>query len=316
MQGNCSQLSHTVASCSSIGRGLNTSPSQRMQKYDGHPRSNSALTYKALAGTIFAMTSEATTKQILQTAIEAAHLAGRVLVARYSMQHHVAVKGYRDIVTEADTAAESVILELIRQRFPQHSILAEESGGDGIGNGYTWVVDPLDGTTNYAHHIPSFAVSIGVLEDGHPLAGVIYDPLCDHTFAAARGEGATLNGKPLHVSHLTEMDRAVVGLDWGHSDEVRERVLAYLLKIAHRCSTVRTFGSATLALAYIAAGWLDVYLHLALKPWDAAAGILLVAEAGGRCTTPGGEPYQVDLPACLATNGSLHEQALSILNGR
>lgn len=261
------------------------------------------------------MNSDAITNDILQTAIEAAHQAGQVLIERYHTEHNITLKGYRDIVTEADTAAESVILELIRSRFPQHYILSEESGGDGIGSGYSWIIDPLDGTSNYARHIPSFAVSIGVLKAQNPIVGVIYDPLRNHTFAAVLGEGATLNGAPLHVSTLTQLERAIVGLDWGHSDEVREQVLSYLLRIAHRCSTVRAFGSATLALAYVAAGWLDIYLHLALRPWDAAAGMLIVAEAGGRCTTPGGDLYRVDLPACLATNRILHEKVLSILNG-
>lgn len=260
------------------------------------------------------MHSEAITREILQTALEAAHLAGQVLAERYCTEHNIAVKGYRDLVTEADTAAEDVILKLIRERFPQHSILSEEAGGAGIGDGYGWIIDPLDGTTNYARHIPSFAVSIGVLKDKNPVVGVIHDPLCHQTFAAVRGEGATLNGKPLRVSRLDRLEGAVVGVDWGHSDEVRKQVLSNLLKMAHHCSTVRTFGSAALAIAYVAAGWLDVYLHLDLKPWDTAAGILIVAEAGGRCTTPDGSPYRVDLPTCLATNGILHEQVLSIIN--
>ncbi|MCX7682077.1 MAG: inositol monophosphatase [Anaerolineae bacterium] len=283
------------------------------------PHSPAALTFDIQCPCWYnfhAMNSDAITQDILQTAIEAAHQAGQLLAERYCTEHNVAVKGYRDIVTEADTAAERVILDLIRRRFPHHAILSEEAGGDDIGNGYGWIIDPLDGTTNYAHHLPSFAVSIGVLKDSIPIVGVIYDPLCRHTFAAVQGAGATLNGRPLHVSRLAQLEGAVVGLDWGHSDEVREQVLSNLLKLAHHCSTVRAFGSATLALAYVAAGWLDVYLHLALKPWDVAAGILLVAEAGGRCTTPDGGMYQVHLPACLATNGALHEQVLNILNGR
>jgi myo-inositol-1(or 4)-monophosphatase len=254
---------------------------------------------------------------MLQTAIEAARQAGKVIAKRYPAGRNVMLKGYRDIVTDADTAAEAVILNLIRARFSDHTIISEEAEDSAIssktGGGYTWVVDPLDGTTNYAHHLPVFAVSIGVLEGGEPLIGVIHDPLRGQTFVAERGGGARLDGVPIHVSRVANLGQAVVGLDWGHSDEVRARVLAYLQKLAPRCGTVRALGSATLALAYVAAGWLDAYLNLALRPWDTAAGTLLIAEAGGRCTTAEGEPHQVDLADCLATNGLIHEELLIVM---
>ena len=253
---------------------------------------------------------------ILQTAIEAARRAGQVIVERYSAGHTFTVKGYRDISTEVDTAAEAIVMGLIRGRFPAHAILSEEAGGSQAGSGTTWVVDPLDGTTNYAHRLPGFAVSIGVLEGGVPLVGVIYDPLHDRAFVAERGGGASLNGAPLHASHVPELGQAVVGTDWGYDDELREQVMASLRRISPRCGTVRTLGSATLALAYVAAGWLDVYYHLRLQPWDAAAGVLLVAEAGGRVSTPEGGPYRVDLPGCLATNGLLHDEMLALLSPR
>lgn len=249
---------------------------------------------------------------MLQTAVEAARRAGRVIVERYSVERNVTVKGYRDIVTDADTAAEAVILDVIRVRFPGHAIISEEAGGSGSSSGYTWIVDPLDGTTNYAHHIPVFAVSIGVLEGGEPLVGVIHDPLRDQTFVAERGKGAMLNGEAIHASRLADLRHTLVGLDWGHSDEVREQTLKFLLRVIPRCGTVRALGSAALAQAYVAAGWLDAYFNLALKPWDAAAGALIVAEAGGRCTTLEGKPYCVDLPGCIATNGIIHEELLAI----
>jgi len=254
---------------------------------------------------------------MLQTAVEAARRAGQVIVERYPAGRDVTVKGYRDIVTDADTAAESIILDTIHARFPDHAIISEEGGGSGIGDkpgsGYTWVVDPLDGTTNYAHRIPVFTVSIGLFEGDEPLIGVIHEPLRDQTFVAERGRGARLNGEPMHVSRVARLDYTVVGLDWGHSDEVRERVLACLHRVAMRCGTVRALGSAALALAYVAAGWLDAYFNLALKPWDTAAGTLLVTEAGGRCSTIEGDPYRVDLPGCLATNGLIHGQLLAVM---
>jgi myo-inositol-1(or 4)-monophosphatase len=252
-------------------------------------------------------------EHVLQTAIEAAHRAGKVIAERYPAERSVTVKGYRDIVTEVDIAAESIIIDLIRQRFPDHAILSEEVGGKGIGAGYTWVIDPLDGTTNYAHRVPFFCTSVGVLADGEPLAGAIYDPLLDQTFTAERGKGATLNGKPIRASQASPLSHTVLALDWGHSNTVRAQALDLLLRIAPRCGTVRALGSAALALAYVATGWLDGYFNLALKPWDTAAGMLIIAEAGGRCTTLDGEPGRVDIPACLATNGLVQDELLKVI---
>jgi len=250
---------------------------------------------------------------MLQTAVEAARSAGRLMAERYPDRQTVTIKGYRDIVTETDTAAESIILGLIGERFPDHHIVSEERGGDEWRDGYAWIVDPLDGTTNYAHHLPVFCVSIGVLERGVPLLGVIYDPLLDQLFVAERGQGARLNGAPIHASAVAEVRRAVISLDWAHADVVRAQSLAILNRLAPACGTVRALGSAALALAYVSAGWLDAYYNLALKPWDAAAGCLLVAEAGGRCTDLSGGAYRVDIPGCLASNGEIHGELLDLI---
>jgi len=251
---------------------------------------------------------------MLKTAIEAAIGAGRIISERYPGGRSITVKGFRDLVTDADRAAESLICELIRARFPDHAILSEEAGGKAIDSGFTWVVDPLDGTTNYAHHYPVFAVSIGVLEHGEPLMGVIHDPLRDQTFVAHRGAGARLNDAEIHASGETALKNALVGVDWGHEDKVRERMLRYVRRLLPCCGTVRASGSAALALAYVAAGWTDAYFQPGLKPWDAAAGMLLVKEAGGRCTTLNGDPYRVQLPDCLATNRLIHDELLKLLN--
>jgi myo-inositol-1(or 4)-monophosphatase len=183
---------------------------------------------------------------MLQTAIEAARRASQVIAERFPRAHDVTVKGYRDIVTEVDTAAEAVVLGLIRERFPDHVVLSEEAGGDGIGDGYTWVVDPLDGTTNYSRRIPSFAVSIGVLERGESVIGVVCDPLRDQLFVAERGKGATLNDEPIHTSQVAHLGHAVVSLDWGHSDVDRARTLDLVRQVAMCCGTVRALGSAVL----------------------------------------------------------------------
>jgi myo-inositol-1(or 4)-monophosphatase len=249
---------------------------------------------------------------MLHTAVEAARRAGRVIAERYPDARNVTVKGLRDIVTKVDVEAQTAILDLIRARFPKHAILSEEGGGSEAASDYVWVVDPLDGTTNYAHRVPVFCTSIGVLERGQPLIGVIHDPLRGQTFVAERAKGATLNGDPLRVSRTSHLSHALLGLDWGHSDEVRERVLGLLRQIVPRCGTVRALGSAALAQAYVAAGWLEAYFNLALQPWDVAAGALLVAEAGGQCTTLEGQPYHLS-PGCLATNGLVHQKLLDIM---
>jgi myo-inositol-1(or 4)-monophosphatase len=250
---------------------------------------------------------------MLQTAIEAARQAGQLIAERFLGPHDIIIKGYREIVTEVDTAAESVIINLIHERFSNHAILSEESGESGGGGEYTWVVDPLDGTTNYARRIPAFATSIGVLERGEPAVGVVYDPLRDQLFTAKRGKGATLNGEPIHTSQVARLSQALVGLDWGQGDEERERTLGILLRVAPRCLTVRALGSAVLMQCHLAAGWLDGYFNLMLKPWDAAAGTLIIAEAGGRCTTMGGEPYRVGVSGCLATNSPIHDEMLAVI---
>ncbi len=250
---------------------------------------------------------------MLQTAIEAARRAGQIIVERHAAKRDISFKGYRDIVTDADTAAEAAVLDMIRARFPDHTILSEEAGGSGIGGGYTWVVDPLDGTTNYAHRIPVFCVSIGVLEAGEPLIGVVYEPLRDQMFIAERGGGATLNDVPLHVSRMANLGHTVIGLDWTRHDAGRQRVLACLHEIAPRCGTIRMLGSAALGLTYVAAGVLDAYFHLSISPWDTAAGMLLIAEADGRCTTLEGKPYHVESPGILATNGLVHDELLGLM---
>jgi myo-inositol-1(or 4)-monophosphatase len=250
---------------------------------------------------------------MLRTAIEAAQRAGQEIAGRYPAGRTLTLKGYRDLVTETDTAAEAIILDVIHARFPDHVVIAEEMGGGEIGDGYTWIVDPLDGTTNYARRVPVFCVSVGVLKEGKPIVGVIHDPLRNQTFVAERGSGARLDGVPMHVSSLARLDHTVIGMDWARSDERRARVLAYLGQVAPRCGTVRVLGSAALALAYVAAGWLDGYFHLALQPWDSAAGMLLIAEAGGRCTTPEGQPFHATSPRCLATNGLIHKALLNVM---
>jgi myo-inositol-1(or 4)-monophosphatase len=250
---------------------------------------------------------------LLETAIEAARRAGQLIIERYPMKRHVSYKGYRDLVTETDMAAEHAILDLVSRRFPGHAVLSEETQGGEIGEGTTWVIDPLDGTSNFTHGIPIFSVSIGVLEQGRPVLGVVYDPMRDHLFLAQRGGGATLNDRPLKVSAVSRLRESIIGLDWARSPEDRRDLLSNLVRVAPRCHTVRMMGSAALGLSYVAAGWLDGYFHLALRPWDAGAAVVLIAEAGGCCTTFEDQPYAVTSPRCAGTNGAIHGQLIEAL---
>ena len=252
---------------------------------------------------------------MLQTAVEAARRAGQVIVEHYPEGRTVTEKGFRDLVTDVDMAAEKVILDLIRARFPEHAVVSEEAGGSEISSDYTWIVDPLDGTTNYVHRHPVFAVSIGLVKAGEPLIGVVHEPLHDQTFVVQKGQGVRLNNALIQVSRMASLDNAMVGLDWGHTQEERRQILSYLNRIAPHCGTLRVLGSAALAMAYVAAGWLDAYFNLGLKPWDAAAGMLMIIEAGGRCSTLEGEPYHVGLSGCLVTNSLIHDELLTVMHG-
>lgn len=246
---------------------------------------------------------------MLSAALEAARQAGDELLARAAQQREVASKGYRDDVTDADTAAEQIVLAVLRAHFPQDAILSEEAGALE-GGGCLWIVDPLDGTTNYARGHPTFCVAVAAVVEGTPLVGVIHDPLRGHTFAARRGGGAALNGRAIRVSATAHLIDSVIGLDWAKSDQDRTETLRRLEALAPRCRTVRSLGSAALALAYIAAGWLDAYFATGLHPWDTAAASLLIAEAGGTISGWEGESWIVGQPAILATNGLLHSAIL------
>ncbi|WP_376792415.1 inositol monophosphatase family protein [Thermoflexus sp.] len=254
----------------------------------------------------------------LLTAIEAALAGGAVLRTYWPMSRHVQEKGFRDWVTSADLAAQEAIVTVIRRHSPEHRILAEEGGhgtGEQIEEGVVWVVDPLDGTTNFARRFPCFSVSIGLLVDGEPVVGAIYDPLKDMLFTAARGRGAFLNGKPIRVSETERLEQALVGLDWGHRNETREQILGWLSRLAVRCQTVRAIGSAALGMAYVAAGWLDLYFHFALQPWDVAAAAVIVKEAGGDLHRPDAAPWSFRERAAVVGNGRLEQAVWALMGG-
>jgi len=256
---------------------------------------------------------------MLETAVLAAREAGSILLDNLRKPRQTKVKGLRDIVTDADMKAQRAIIEIIQARFPDHDILSEESdpGAKGqattTGRSYTWIVDPLDGTTNYSRRLPFFCTSIALSHQGEVILGVVFDPLRDDLFQAERGKGAYLNGESLRVSQVGSLASALVGLDWARAQEKREVIARLVARMALQIRTLRTLGAAALGLCYVAAGWLDAYFHFSLRPWDAAAGALMVQEAGGTASDFTGHPWQTHSRRCMASNGLLHDGMLSLL---
>ncbi len=251
---------------------------------------------------------------MLDTAIAAARAAGAILRERFARPHEVTSKGLRNLVTEADILAQDAIVATIRTRYPDHQIYTEESG-QVLGNdpSHRWLVDPLDGTTNYARGIPYFSVSIAIERDGALQAGVIYDPLGERLFQAAAGEGAYLDGKRLAVSERADLIDAILDLGWARRQAARLECLRAADVLGPRLGSARTMGSAALGLAAVAAGWEEIFFHAELAPWDMAAGALLVREAGGMVTTIAGGVWDVWAGGILASNGLLHEEVLRLL---
>lgn len=250
----------------------------------------------------------------LHVAEQTAREAGALLREGYTQAKHIAFKGSVDLVTEYDHRSERLILSRLRAAFPEHAIRAEESGRSGRPADYEWLVDPVDGTTNFAHGFPVFAVSIALVRRGVPVAGAVYDPTRDEMFLAEAGQGAALNGAPLHVSAETRLDRAL--LTTGFPYEVRtnpDNNFAQFMQFYRRAQAVRRPGSAALDGAYVACGRVDGYWELSVKPWDVAAAALLVREAGGCVTTAAGDEDFLEEPAILMSNGHLHAPMLRVL---
>jgi myo-inositol-1(or 4)-monophosphatase len=249
--------------------------------------------------------------ELRDTAVQVAHLAGRILADRFEGERTIEYKGGIDLVTDADRAAEAAILGLLGQRHPDHAVLAEESGAH-TGSGYRWIIDPLDGTTNYSHRVPHFAVSIGVEDEQGLAAGVVYDPMRKETFCAARGEGATLNGRPLRLGTVRTLEEAL--LCTGFPYDVRENPegpLGLFNRLVRHARGIRRMGSAALDLAYLAAGRFDGFFEFGLRPWDLAAGALLVTEAGGRMTRIDGAPLELGRGDVLAAAPGLYDPLLA-----
>jgi myo-inositol-1(or 4)-monophosphatase len=280
------------------------------------------------------MTDTMDLEHIAQVGRRAALAAGFLLKLNYEKPHDITMKGAIDPVTESDLASQETIISLIRLNFPDHGILAEEVMADEVdrvGEGAAlpgppptihpstcrWIIDPLDGTVNFAHGFPMFCVSIAFEAAGVVEYGVVYDPMREELFEAKRGGGAWVNGRSIRVSRVDRLDRALLAT--GFPYDIRERLPQTLARMGRFLAVsqgVRRAGSAALDLAYVAAGRLDGFWEENLKPWDTAAGVLLVTEAGGTVSTFTGEPYTLHSDTIAASNGLLHQNLLALLAPR
>ena len=247
----------------------------------------------------------------LDIATEAATAAGAVLLSYWGKLDSIEEKGRPgDLVTSADKAAEAVILEVLRRHVPDHAILAEESGALGKQQSkYLWAIDPLDGTTNFAHQFPFFAASVGLLIDGIPSVGVVFNPFTQELFRAATGLGATYNRQPIAVSKTQELAKSLLVTGFAYDRrETEDNNYTEFCHLTHLTQGVRRSGSASVDLAYVACGRLDGYWERGLSPWDVTAGVVLVREAGGRVTAYDGSPFDIQSGRILATNTALHDE--------
>jgi len=259
--------------------------------------------------------SKLVSDDVRAVAVDAARRAGAFLRSRFGSRPAVSYKGSpTNLVTEMDRGAETIIVEAIRARFPDHAILAEESGALPGAPAHRWIVDPLDGTTNYAHGLPIYGVSIGLEVDGALAVGVVYDPSRDECFVAERGRGATLNDAPIRVSPTPRMAESLLGTSYPNDIRAAPRDnLAEHGALMFRCRGVRSIGSAVLGLAAVAAGRLDGYWEQRLGAWDVAAGALLIREAGGTVTSVHGGPLDLGAPSITASNGPIQSEIVAAL---
>lgn len=268
--------------------------------------------------------------QLERLACEVASEAGQLSMQKWLQPRQVSYKGYRDFVTDADIAAQALITGKILQQYPDHGFLTEEEDLSLPQQGpIIWIVDPVDGTTNYSRHIPTFCVSVAAAqiypsqeanrlpqkEDAvrhRVLAAAIFDPFRDELFSGSLGRGSSLNRRPMQASTTEDLDSAIIGLDWSHDYDRRQQMVDAVGRIVHQVQTVRAMGSAALALAWIAAGRLDAYCNLALSAWDVAAAELLITEAGGMLRSTDGGTWQLKNSGCVASNAYLLQDFLAL----
>ncbi|MBI4302673.1 MAG: inositol monophosphatase [Chloroflexi bacterium] len=251
----------------------------------------------------------------LEVATQAAKDAGKIILAHFLKEKQVTSKGRGNIVTDVDLKVERTLVDLIQREYPQHSILSEESPQIAKNSNYTWIIDPVDGTRNFASGVPFFAVSIALAHGSDILLGVTYDPIRDELFWAQKGMGAYRNEYPIAVSSKENVRSSVIGLDMGYDDERARQGLKLLLELWPGMQSMRVMGSAALGLAYAACGRLDLYFHHNLAPWDLASGLLLVKEAKGIITDRRGGPISFDSDGAIASSATIHADFLRLVSG-
>ena len=249
------------------------------------------------------------------TAVEAAKLGGEILKQSYGRDKKIEYKGEVDLVTEVDKQSEKVIVDFLTSRFPQHSILAEEGTDIFRPSEFRWLIDPLDGTTNYAHNYPIFCVSVALEKNGEVIAGAVYQPIFDELFVAESAGGAYLNGGKIEVSKISQLRQSLLSTGFP-SDLLKDPEIAigHFKNFINAAQSVRRDGSAALDLCYLAMGRFDGFWEMRLKPWDTAAGALVVREAGGQVTDFRNEAYSIYLDEIMASNGLIHTQMRDVLN--
>jgi myo-inositol-1(or 4)-monophosphatase len=250
----------------------------------------------------------------LEAALSAAKEAGEVLRKGFGWQHSVRYKGEVDLVTEVDEQAEQVIREILLEAFPAYGMLAEEGGAFVGEEDARWIVDPLDGTTNYAHGLPIFCVSIALERAGEVVLGMVHDPIREETYVAERGRGATMNGEPIKVSDTDELIRALIATGFPYDRSKMPEALDLFGRFAAITRGMRRLGSTALDLCYVAAGRLDGYYERGIWAWDIAAGALILEEAGGKVTNYRGGALDIEDRQIVASNGALHT-AMTKLTG-
>lgn len=240
--------------------------------------------------------------------------AGELLADKFSQSHEIHYKGEIDLVTEADKMSEDLIISAIKKKFPKHGILSEESPAQNLQAEQRWIIDPLDGTTNYAHGYPIFCVSIALENEGVIVLGAIYDPLRNDMFFAERGKGAYLNGKKMKVSVTAKLSRSLLATGFPYDiRESKDNNIKQFNLMAMEAQAIRRAGAAALDIAYLACGRFDGFWELKLMPWDMAAACLMVEEAGGTVSNIAGGKWDIYSPDVLISNGLIHEQMINVL---
>jgi myo-inositol-1(or 4)-monophosphatase len=253
--------------------------------------------------------------EFMEVAIKAALEAGGVLRRSLGRVREIAYKGENNLVTEVDRLSENTVIGIIKASFPSHGIFAEERGKSSSESDFLWIIDPLDGTTNYAHTYPVFSVSIALQIKGTLVLGVVYDPLREELFSAELGSGAYLNERSIKVSAVRTVKESLLCTGFTHENEwMVEENLIHFANFIKRAQAVRRDGSAALDLCYVACGRYDGFWELGLNPWDTAAGSLILKEAGGKITDFNGREFSIYSEELLATNGIIHKEMLDVLS--